>query len=410
MKKTFIVLSTACLVGSVVQEGVAQEKPDYLSIEASVQEAYGHRDWRKVLQISKLAIDNRIDYLGLRQRAGIASFWRGDFRQSTRHLTIARQFDHRDSTSLEYLYYNLLYDRRPAEAAAQADELPSAQQRRLGIRPRQFITSLTVESGIKISSVPNQVGNAAYVTVGLAHRISPLVHVYQSVSRISQLFGNDLQLNQIQYYARSDLRVSPNWLISPSLHWFSVKGTGTTLTDLRQRGTVVHLDVTRSGNGWKLFPLLTYSQISNSMQAASTGEPSTTGGNPGSERQWQLGLGGEYAMHRVRFQGSYELQLKALSSIWSPLWNLNATFTASPTLSIRAGYGSYNTTNFLESATSIVNNAPDPTLNKSTLMVNWGVGKRTSLYVLGQYEQKRSSIMNQNYHYLTASGGFTIHF
>ena len=128
------------------------------------------------------------------------------------------------------------------------------------------------------------------------------------------------------------------------------------------------------------------------------------------ESQWQIGLGGEYAMHRMRFLGSYEFQKKALTTTWSPLWNLNAVFTASPKFSIRAGYGYFHTTNFLESTTAIYNNVPDSTLDKATLLFNWGVGKRTSLYLLGQYERKASTILNQNYHYLTATVGLILPF
>ncbi|RYD93240.1 MAG: hypothetical protein EOP50_11425, partial [Sphingobacteriales bacterium] len=120
MKKAAVLLITI-LFGVVIQEGFAQNKPDYLSIEAQIQETFAQRNWWKVLKISQLSIDNQIDYLALRQRAGIASFFRGDFGQSIVHLNAARHFNHRDSVAQAYLYYNLLYDGRPAEAVARAD-------------------------------------------------------------------------------------------------------------------------------------------------------------------------------------------------------------------------------------------------------------------------------------------------
>ncbi|GAB3908857.1 hypothetical protein GCM10028803_45330 [Larkinella knui] len=403
-------LVTTLLLWVVVQEGFAQEKPDYPGIEAQIQAAYSGRNWKKVLEISQLAIDNRIDYLALRQRAGIAGFWRGDFAQSRRHFSVARRFDHRDSVSLEYRYYNLVYDGRAAEAVAQADEFPTVLQRRLGFRPRQFITSLNLESGIKISSVPNQVGNATYLTIGLEHRISPFVQLYQSLSRLSQGYGSDIHLNQLQYYVRTDLRVTSGWLLSPAFHRLSVNGSGTTMTGPQQHGSVFHLNLTRSGDGWKVFPVVTYSTISNTGNALPDQGPPPKGGPANAESQWQIGLGADYAIHRVRFQGSYEYQKKQLTGTWNPLWNLNAVFTASPTFSIRAGYGYFHTTNFLESTTAIYNNVPDPTTDKTTLLLHWGVGRRTSLYLLGQYERKESTILNQHYHYLTATVGLTIPF
>ncbi|WP_138991221.1 hypothetical protein [Larkinella sp. C7] len=409
MKKAAVLITTI-LLGVVIQDGFAQNKPDYLSIEAQIQETYAQRNWWKVLKISQLSINNQIDYLALRQRAGIASFLRGDFGQSIVHLNAARHFDHRDSVAQVYLYYNLLYDGRPAEAVARADAFPTVVQQRLGFRARQFITSLNLESGIKVSSVPDQVGNATYLTIGLEHRLSPFMHLYQSLSRLSQGYGTDIHLIQLQYFIRTDLRLSPGWLVSPAFHRFSVTGTGTAMTGLQQRGTVFHLNLTRSGNEWKVFPLLTYSQISNGGTPSPDQGPPPGGGIPNKESQWQIGLGGEYAIHRVRFQGSYELQNKSLTSTWNPLWSLNAVFTSSPKFSIKAGYGYFQTTNFLESTTAIYNNVPDPTRDKTTLLFNVGVGKRTSLYLLGQYERKGSNILNQNYHYLTVTGGFIIPF
>jgi hypothetical protein len=398
------------LFGVVIQEGFAQNKPDYLSIEAELQETYAQQNWWKVLKISQLAIDNHIDYLALRQRAGIASYLRGDFSQSIVHLNAARQFNHRDSVAQAYLYFNLLYDGRPAEAVACADAFPTVLQQRLGFRARQFITSLNVESGIKVSSVPDQVGHATYLTVGLEHRLSPFVHVYQSLSRLSQGYGSDIHLIQLQYFIRSDLRLSPGWLVSPAFHRFSVTGTGTAMTGSLQRGTVFHLNLSRSGDGWKVFPLLTYSQISNGNNSLPDQGVPPGGTITNKESQWQIGLGGEYAIHRIRFQGSYELQHKSLTSTWNPLWSLHAVFTSSPKFSIKAGYGYFQTTNFLESTTAIYNNVPDPTRDKTTLLFNFGSGKRTSFYLLGQYERKGSNILNQNYHYLTVTGGFIIPF
>ncbi|WP_080057717.1 hypothetical protein [Spirosoma aerolatum] len=412
MKKAVIVLVMALLLGWQ-PDGFTQQKPDYLSMEAQVQAAYAKRDWQSVLKLTQLAVLNRIDYFALRQRAGIASFSRGDFTQSIEHLTAARRFNHHDATTLTYLYYSLLQDGRAAEAVAQAHEYPTAVSDQLGIRPSQFITSLTIESGIKLSSIPDQVGNATYWTVGFGHRLNPFMHLYQTVGYLRQLYGNDLLLNQVQYTARADLRFSPDWLLSPAFQWFSVKGAGTTITDLRQNGTVFHLNLTRSGAGWKLFPILTYSTINNAMQAATPFESSanTPASGSFSERQWQLGVGGEYALHRLRLVGSYELQAKTGSNgPWNSIWNLNAGFTASPAFRVRAGYGYFHTNNFLESTTGIFNNVPDPTLDKTTLLFNWGLGKRSSLYLLGQYERKEAPMLNQNYRYLTVSGGITFHF
>lgn len=398
---------TAVLVLCGGREILAQTSPDYQSIEGSLQQSFSQRNWSDVLKISRLALDHHIDYLGLRQRAGIASFELGNFKRSAQHLYAARAFNSRDSTTLTYLYYSLLLGGQPAEAISQGYLFPGVVRQQLGIRYRQVISSVSLETGVKISSVPNEVGNARFTTLVVGQRFNPAVHLYHSLTNLTQTYGNDLRLNQWQYQLRSDLLIDTGWLLSSGLTLFSVKGAGTTITDLRQNGTAFHLNLTRSGLGWNVFPLITYSRVTNSISTSESAGANPTGGS-GADKQWQLGFGGDYAMGQVRLSGSYEWQYQtAQTTGWHTLWNLNALFTPSPRFSLRAGYGYYNTTNFLESNTGIFNNVPDPTIDKTTLLLTKPTGRRSSLFLLGQYERKSSLILNQNYHYLTLSGGLT---
>ncbi|WP_338868092.1 hypothetical protein WBJ53_16610 [Spirosoma sp. SC4-14] len=408
MKETLLQLTVAIvLCGS--GKTLAQTTPDYMSVEGSLQLSFSQRNWSEVLKISRLALNHNIDYLALRQRAGIASFERGRFKQSAEHLYAAQAFYPSDSTTLTYLYYSLLLGGQPAEAISQGYLFPDVVRRQLGIRYRQLLTSVSLETGIKTSSIPAEVGNAWFTTLGLGQRLNPAVQIYHSLTQLTQTYGNDLHLNQWQYQLRSDLLLDAGWLLSPSLTVFSVKGSGTTITDLRQKGTAFHLNLTRSGLGWKVSPLITYSRVTNSISTTESVGANPTGS--GADKQWQLGFGGEYTLNRVRVSGSYEWQQQTGQTTgWHTIWNLNAFFTPSPRFSLRAGYGYYNTTNFLESNTGIFNNVPDPTFDKTTLQINVGASRWASLFLLSQYERKRSLILSQNYHYITFSGGLTLSF
>lgn len=406
MKRIHLWLATITLWAGY-QLSIAQAPPDFLSIESASQQAYAHRDWKALRATTSLALANKIDYLWLRQRTGIGSYLQGDYRTSMQHLTAALRFDHCDTTTLEFLYYDLLKDNQPAEAIARTAEFPASMRQRLGIRPRQFLTWINLESGAKISTIPTKVGNVYYATIGLGHRISPAVQVSHSLTGLTIRYNQVLNVSQWQYSLRADIRPAANWLLSPGIQLIGASGTATYNTTMSQNGWVGQLSIARSGPGWKVYPLLVFSQVTTAGTALTeTGVYKNT-----LETQWQGGVGGEYALGRVRLLGSLEIQQQVKPSLaWHPIGNLHAQVMLSPRFSIRAGYGYFNTNHFLETTSGIFNNPPDPTVDKATLLLTGQVSKRIMAYILGQYERKTSATTSQGYAYQTGVGGLTILF
>lgn len=406
MKRIYQWLTTATLWAGY-QLSIAQEPPDFLSIESASRRAYAQHDWQAVQATTRQALASKTDYLWLRQRAGISSYRQGNYRSSIKHLNAALRFDHCDTTALEFLYYSLLRDNQPAEAIARTTTLPASVQQRLGIRPQQFLTSVNLESGIKISTIPNTVGNVYYATLGLGHRISPAVQLSHSLTGLNVRYNQVLNVNQWQYSLRADVRAAASWLLSPGLQLIGASGTATFNTTMSQNGWVGQLSITRSGPGWKVYPALAISQISTAGTALTeTGVYKRT-----VEAQWQAGVGGEYAVGRVRLYGSLAMQQQTKPALnRHPMGSLHTQVTLSPRLNVRVGYSYINTNHFLDITTGMFNNPPDPTVDKTTLLLTGQVTKRVIAYVLGQYERKTSATTSQAYAYQTGVGGLTILF
>lgn len=113
MKKLLIIFLFLTVVSGPL---AAQQKITFRKVDTATYSAYLHQDWNRIIRVGKQGLASHIDYFYLRMRIGYAYFKKKQYRQAIQYYQKALQFNNRDATALEYLYYSYLYGDRYNDA------------------------------------------------------------------------------------------------------------------------------------------------------------------------------------------------------------------------------------------------------------------------------------------------------
>ena len=193
---------------------VAQEKPDYLSVDSLTYRYYISGDWDKLISTGRNAIDSGLDYKYLRQRMGHAYFLKGNYFKAKTHFGKALAFDSFDQFSLEYLYYSYLNTGKEGFAGVLEERMHPQLKNSLkavGFKP---LESFELEFNYKVSGSTLR-SDGLYYRFGAGSLLSNRVSLYQSFSNYAQTIiptdTSDFMIKQPEYY------VLVNWNLSMSL-------------------------------------------------------------------------------------------------------------------------------------------------------------------------------------------------
>jgi len=137
---------------------IAQNKIDYQSIDSSTYILYINKDWKSLIQTSKLGLKNGIDYYYLRMRKGIASFESAKYLTSNSDFEKAVEFNRYDKIANEYLYYSLLRSGRLKRATKLASGFPPSWQNEWKTKNKP-LGAFNIEAGYIFSNNKTKNGN-----------------------------------------------------------------------------------------------------------------------------------------------------------------------------------------------------------------------------------------------------------
>ncbi|SHF45614.1 hypothetical protein SAMN05444274_105292 [Mariniphaga anaerophila] len=266
----------------------AQQTMSYPEVESTSYKFYQEGKWNELINYSKKARQQGIDFFYLQVRTGIAYYNLKKYRTASEFFLNAWENDQSFDWLQEYLYYSLLWGGRAQEAYKAAGNFSPATQKKIGFTSKK-ITRAGIEAGYVFNpdfdaltqtlhgeqaSVGENYGEAFYLkdyhfeSVDFNHRISPGISLNHNFTHINlnreqrvdwiekNLFSTNTR--QFQYFVSPNLLLGRKFYLSPSLNliWGNFSyANGVLSGNNRSFGntTVYFKDLVFSVSGWSHF-------------------------------------------------------------------------------------------------------------------------------------------------------------
>jgi tetratricopeptide (TPR) repeat protein len=407
-------------------KSVSQEELNSAVVEQKSYQLYVEKNWSELINYGKMSITKGYDYFYMRMRVGIAYYEKKNYSLAFGHFKKALIFNSSDELAQEYLYYCYSYNGMYNEARLLSRNFSSDLAKKIGTDTKSPIDFVVIEGGTKLSdsasyydsnkkTSSNYFDPAVYFQAGLGHSIKNRVSLFHAFTYFKQksFIGTT---NQTQYYLKAAIPFKNDFLISPSFHYVGIGSstesvvtvtppqpppppgmplkTSTVVTTSSSQSNyfVGSLSVQKICKKFTFSVGCTISNMSNVTQFIHSGAVSYyVFGNS------KLVLGCADYLHTI--------------NTYSTLNNSIAPFIyVQPfnRLSIKASYLINSGNNIIEDNGYLVNNSPDLTKSRWSLLANVVLSKHVSIYGLYQFENKTESKQSFNYHYNVIVGGIKI--
>jgi len=177
--------------------------------------------WDKLIEISKEAKANDIDFKHLQQRVGYAYFSLGNYFAAQHHYEKALKFDAYDIDTRTYLYYCGLYTANNANARYHAGKLPLKNSEAIDFKPFGLVHLFDFEYNYKANSSINR-SNPIYLRAGVGSNLGSRLSLYQSMSTYSQDIDT-YSIKQNEYFASMGWTASPHLVINAAYHYINAQ-------------------------------------------------------------------------------------------------------------------------------------------------------------------------------------------
>jgi len=225
----------------------AQQKLSYPEVDKVSYELYLQGKWVELIDYSKEARRQDIDFFYLQARTGIAYYNLKKYRAASEWFLKTWETDQSFDWLQEYLYYSLIWGGRASEAYKLAGSFSPGMQDKLGFSEKK-ITRVGLEAGYTFNpdfetlteashgqqaGVGEDYGEAFYLknyhfeSFDLSHRITPGISVNHNLTyvglnreqRIDWGSANSfpMETNQFQYYLNPHFVLGRKLNVSPSI-------------------------------------------------------------------------------------------------------------------------------------------------------------------------------------------------
>jgi hypothetical protein len=197
MKRLFIVI-IICLPAIAFSD----DKLDFKTIDSITYHQFQNKEWKALIQSSKIGLENGIDYYYLRMRKGIAELELRNYINASIDFEKAIEFNTYDKTAKLYLYNSLINSGRKKEAYRLSSTFSKSLKEELDIQ-KKVLSDLYFFGGYSISNNDQKngslnmlgdsaiygeqllMGNQKYFHLGSTLNIAPSLSFYASLSYLN---------------------------------------------------------------------------------------------------------------------------------------------------------------------------------------------------------------------------------
>ena len=377
---------------------------------------YEQKSWKELDKQGADFLKKGYDYYYLRMRVGIAYYERKDYCLAEKHFNRALHFNSHDELAMEYLYYCYVFTGRHENARWLSKKFSPELAAKLGIKSDVAVSDVLVEGGSKISDSSayydkvkkeksNYYNPSTYLHAGLTHYVQNRVSVFHGVTLYAQdnFTGS---VKQTQYYIKGAMPLKNNWMLTAAFHYININFTSSILTQ----------PLPMPGQGPPPRPQ-SVSTTSNYIAAAFSGQKIYGKINAGLGMTFTNMYGKNLFIHYGTFSyyvfGNSRLVAGATAYLHTADSYSSFNFAASPYIylqpvnkfSVKLAYLRNSGNNIIEDNGYIVNNSPDITNSRMSVLLNYYCTRHFSIYALYQREYKTESVQKFNYNYNVMVGG-----
>ncbi len=395
----------------------AQDSLAIDGIEIRTYQLYAEKKWPELIALINKAFVNEIDYYYLRMRIGIAHFEKGNYNKAEVHFKKAIEFNSNDELAKTYLYYCLINNGRDDEARSLSRKFSDSLNIATGEQKERFM--VLIEGGSKLSnqnlysdpltkSEVDYFNPALYFQIGLKHSFKKRVTLFHAYTHYNQITYIG-KVNQNQYYLSANLVLNKSFVLIPAFHFTQINFIGKNYVIDFNTGqlkavkdtiypkinsNVLSLAIKKQVKQLNLSIGATFITTSTLRQYIySTLASYAVFGNP------KLIIGSQFYLHSI--------------STNSVLYGSVAPFVyyqAIPKFSMKLSYLYNQGNNLVEDNGYLINNSLDLTNSRWSLLCNYDINTKVSVYGLYQYENKTEIFNSFKYHYNVFLGGIKIKF
>jgi tetratricopeptide (TPR) repeat protein len=184
-------------------------------------DAYMKGDWKKVVELGKLAKKAKADYYYVRVRNGYANFMLGKFLKAESEFEKALKFNSSDAFAKRYSYWSSAYAGNSSTALVKTSKMTEAEKDNFEVVKPKWLSSVSALGGYRSSTSENVVGNMPYVSGYLTHQIGNRITLRHGVNYLNQTrigFINALSTEvwQVGYLASLNIQVAEHTTVTPS--------------------------------------------------------------------------------------------------------------------------------------------------------------------------------------------------
>ncbi|MBV6484756.1 MAG: hypothetical protein KFKLKKLM_01271 [Flavobacteriales bacterium] len=197
----------------VLSFSVIAQKTSYKTVDSVSFYLYENKMWDNLKDYGKLAKKMGYDYHYLNLRTGIAFYESEQYLKAEKHLKKAQKQNPSSVVAAEYLYVSALKNGNTLLAGSLHSSVTNDS-----IKFTRSISTISLESGIKLSADKSVAGDVNYYSVGIGHLPSKKVAFFQSYlfqNQNNNIWGN---YKQHQYYLGTSVYLGNNWSVDVGSH------------------------------------------------------------------------------------------------------------------------------------------------------------------------------------------------
>ena len=407
------------------------------TVEQKSYELYTDKNWNELIRFGSNAINKGYNYYYLQLRVGIAYYEKKNYALAEGYFFNALKFNTDDELLLEYIYYCYLFNGRYDDARIWSKKFSQSLAEKTGVNKLSPISYIVAEAGSKITDKKNYYNEGTktnsnyfnppvYFQAGLNHYIKNRVSLFHAFTYFNQeTFVN--KVNQWQYFLKASVPLKHGWSISPSFHYINLgvssEITTTTTDTLWPPGVPPHTQPPPGAPPYKTVTTTTTTAMNSQSNyfIGSLFAQKTV-------KKFVFGLG-----TTILNMNNVDQNIHSVFMSYSPLGNnkfvigstvylhtidkYKTTYGAiSPfifiqpvnRLSFKLSYLYNSKYNIVEDNGYLVNNSGDLTKSRYSLLLNFSVNQKVSLYGLYQLENKYESKQSFDYKYNVIVAGVRI--
>jgi tetratricopeptide (TPR) repeat protein len=362
----------------------AQQNYTFSSIDSLSYNYFINKNWDKIIEISKVAEENNIDFKYLQQRVGYAHFALGNYFAAQHHYEKALKFDEYDTDTRTYLYYCGLYTSNISNARFHADKLPLKNKEAIDFKPFGLVSLFDFEYNFKANNSGSR-SNPNYLRAGIGSNLSSRLSLYQSMSTYSQDIDT-YSVKQDEYFALMGWTVSPHLVINAAYHYINAQIDSSIYTS----NYIGNLGFIKLSSTFNRFDVGFSGSILNNY----SGYTSQIGLQAGVQLPGKANLYLQSSLYTLTDSTSNRIVFSQSIGglVFKKLW-----LKGSVTLG--------NLKNYTDNNGLYVYNSIDPTIFRSALSAFWKLSPHLTLFGNYTYDIKNITNINTNYNQHSFSTG-----